>query len=585
MEEQFYLAFPLALVLGWYLARRFPAFKSSTVVVAAIIGVGSFLIAIATSLGLKVPQAESLLGFYSSITRAWEFAAGALLALVASRVRLRTGRSATVLAVLGGGLLVASLWVITDTTPFPGIATLLPVVGTLLLIYAGWQPANVVSRALSTQPMVGLGNLSYSWYLWHWPLIVFAGFLWPASRIALVAAAILSLGPAIASYRWVEQPIRNLKTLRRPQIVKLVALTLTLPIVLSGLLLVAAGNGFWSRQVRDSKVAFLTTHGNCISTDALSARDLSKCHWNGSAAGAPIYLVGDSNADQFSEAVIEAGARLGRPVNNVTAPSCPLLEVRLRLVRTSAFGLVGAGFDTCPEYVDGVLSWLDHATPGLVIVAASDQYWWDPAVAVVGSSGTESVATAEKLGYLEQGLRATVARLEQAGHHVLIVQTIPHFWYPAPGWDPARCSLWTVLKNECARQLPQTVVDQVQSGSRLAMKKVASQTGATILHLRAYFCPDGTCSTQVHGISLYRNASHISSAASKALAPEFVGAIDGAARTDAQRLLRRSRTAEPPLCRPAMRVGQSQSRGPFSTCSAGSDGRTLGLVRRRTRLG
>jgi peptidoglycan/LPS O-acetylase OafA/YrhL len=97
-----------------------------------------------------------------------------------------------------------------DLTPFPGTAALLPVLGTMLLIAAGDIGAsNALTRGLSWGPMQRVGDLSYSWYLWHWPVIVFAVALFPGQGVGVaVAAAVGSLGPAVLSYRFVENPIR-----------------------------------------------------------------------------------------------------------------------------------------------------------------------------------------------------------------------------------------------------------------------------------------------------------------------------------------------------------------------------------------
>src|SRR5437588_603692 len=98
-------------------------------------------------------------------------------------------------------MLAASLWLATGSTPF---SRLLPVVGTVLLIFGGTHTPNVVTRALAARPMVKVGDWSYSIYLWHWPCIVFAVVLWPTASHAGAIAAGVSLVPALASYAFVE---------------------------------------------------------------------------------------------------------------------------------------------------------------------------------------------------------------------------------------------------------------------------------------------------------------------------------------------------------------------------------------------
>src|SRR5262249_57146028 len=91
----------------------------------------------------------------------------------------------------------------------PGTVSVLPVAGACALIVAGARRRVGVSRLLGTRPLVWVGDLSYSWYLWHWPVIVFAAALWPRVRGIGALAAALSLLPAWASFRFVENPIRS----------------------------------------------------------------------------------------------------------------------------------------------------------------------------------------------------------------------------------------------------------------------------------------------------------------------------------------------------------------------------------------
>ena len=211
VEEQFYLVFPGLIGVGWYLARRSRGLKRfSTHLIIGGIGICSFTLAVAGSYGLPIPGPSAIVGFYSPLTRAWEFAVGAMLALLLSRRPAYTPRLGSVVGVLGAALLILSLWLINDATPFPGTWTLLPVMGTALLLAAGTQAGAVTTRLLVSTPMVKVGDWSYSIYLWHWPFIVFAMYLWPQSDLAAPIAAAVSVLPALASYRWVETPIRSL---------------------------------------------------------------------------------------------------------------------------------------------------------------------------------------------------------------------------------------------------------------------------------------------------------------------------------------------------------------------------------------
>ncbi len=148
VEEQFYLLFPTLLLVGWLLTRR--ARRTShigPVIVVTTVGVVSFALAMLGASGYVPPVEGWLIGFYSPFTRAWEFAVGALLALAGERARITSRAEAEAVGALGVAMLAASLLLINGATTFPGPATLLPVVGTLLLLLAGTQPDGAIRRA------------------------------------------------------------------------------------------------------------------------------------------------------------------------------------------------------------------------------------------------------------------------------------------------------------------------------------------------------------------------------------------------------------------------------------------------------
>ena len=180
----------------------------------------------------------------------WEFAVGALLALALAKTATKASTNtraksqlSTLAALAGVFMLAASLWLITDATVYPGPWTLLPVSGTLLLLLAGTN-RNLVSQLLGTTPMVKVGDWSYSIYLWHWPFIVFAVYLWPFNPYSAVIASLISLAPALASYRWVEQPLRRYSTPKRMQATKLIAVV-TIPPITFALLMAGMAKYYW----------------------------------------------------------------------------------------------------------------------------------------------------------------------------------------------------------------------------------------------------------------------------------------------------------------------------------------------------
>jgi peptidoglycan/LPS O-acetylase OafA/YrhL len=203
VEEQFYLFWPALLLFA--VGRRSNAIRRVAVVVV-LVGAGSFV------LSMWLTQVAQPWAFFSLPARAWELALGAGLALVAARSLALPRVGAVVASSVGLAMIVAAGVVFDTGTPFPGSAALLPTVGAALVIGAGLRDSTVgPSRILGSGPFRWMGRISYSLYLWHWPILVLPAVAMETTlplptRIALALVAILV---AAASQRWVEEPIRH----------------------------------------------------------------------------------------------------------------------------------------------------------------------------------------------------------------------------------------------------------------------------------------------------------------------------------------------------------------------------------------
>jgi len=530
VEEQFYLIFPAILMLGWLLGKRLRRPHTTAVAVVAGVGVVSFALALAGAAEIKIPLLpDSLVGFYGPGTRAWEFAVGALLALGGAKLNVVAPRVALPLAAVGGGMLAASVWLISGDTPFPGPWTLLPVIGTLLLIAAGTSNTGIwITRALGSAPMVAIGDRSYSIYLWHWPFIVFAQLLWPDAALAAPIAAVLSLLPAYASYRWVEQPIRTLQITGGVPLVKLVTATVLPPILLAGGLGLAARNAFWSPSIQAYQGVAQADHlgrlaGCHESMPNTTKRRPGDCTWNAAATHKPIYLVGDSNADHFSEAVILAAEALGRPVTTYTASSCPFVDIQLE--RRWASDPWSAN---CLTFTLRTLADLSSSSSpsGTVIISTSDAYWWSNSDYTVGGSADADV----KLRALSVSLTSTIHALKGAGHSVLLVQSIPK-WVDDDRL--ADCSLLSLLTNKygCSQGMPLGRALGRQGAVRSVLSNVAEANEIQVLDTWSSLCSqtETACSSlDDDGLPRYRDGAHITARQSKQLADEFQTAIAAA---------------------------------------------------------
>ncbi|WP_062518249.1 acyltransferase family protein [Demequina gelatinilytica] len=213
-EEQFYLVWPLLIVLAVALGAR-AGWRRRTAAVLLVVTVASF----ASSLWWTAAQPAQ--AYFVTPTRAWEFGAGALLALVPVAVGHAYVRAFA--AWTGVALIGASAVLLDAATPFPGAWALLPVAGTVAVLWADADgvPGSPTSIA-RVRPVQTVGELSYSIYLWHWPLIVLAPFVLghDLGRFDKLALVPLIGALAYASWRWIENPARRsrLLTTRRPRL-------------------------------------------------------------------------------------------------------------------------------------------------------------------------------------------------------------------------------------------------------------------------------------------------------------------------------------------------------------------------------
>ena len=219
VEEQFYLLWP-ALIIGtaWLLARV--ARRTGT---AATRSVAPYLLVLALLAAMSFMISSSWTdglpswAFFSLPTRAWELAAGGLVALTAGAWRHLPGPSAAVVGWGGLALIVVTCTQVGEATPYPGTTALLPVLGTALVIGAGCATPDLgVGHFLSKPAMRSVGRLSYSWYLWHWPVLLlapalFGGDLGLAGRLAMV---VVSFGLAILTLHLIENPARFAPSLK-----------------------------------------------------------------------------------------------------------------------------------------------------------------------------------------------------------------------------------------------------------------------------------------------------------------------------------------------------------------------------------
>lgn len=207
VEEQFYLFWPLLIVIAlWVAARRGAAAVGTVLALLGAVTVASFV----HSLVLTVDDVN--LAYFSTLSRTWEFGIGGILAIVASRPWPGNDRLRTVVSWIGLVLIVVPIVTFRSPEVFPGLVVLIPVVGTLAVIWAG-MPAGPYStaRVAGLRPVQWVGDVSYSLYLWHWPIFMFTPYITgvPSPPWLMVLLVLVSLAVAGLSKRWIEDPFRH----------------------------------------------------------------------------------------------------------------------------------------------------------------------------------------------------------------------------------------------------------------------------------------------------------------------------------------------------------------------------------------
>ncbi|MBD1586082.1 acyltransferase family protein [Pseudomonas typographi] len=509
VEEQFYLLFPWVLALALRSGRHWRLW-----------------IALLAGLSLALSQwwlaAAPRSAFFLLPSQGWELLAGVLLASAPALPHRVLARLAGAVGLVMVG---ASLALYRPHMPFPGLAALPVVIGSVLLIWAGTHPGSWTLRSLGAAPCAGLGKLSYSWYLWHWPLLVLARYTWPGSftpgALALVAAA--SLVAAYASWRWVEQPFRQWRWLAPPR--QMLAASL------AGLLVVGAvgqairEGGGWPWRLPAEALRYANEHEwqagqkDCMANDDTPA-DAFVCRLGPKDAGVPTTLVwGDSHAAALVPALRASTQRFDVPVSLATRPGCP-----------PVLGLAGTA--GCRNFTRHVLETIGRNGVTEVVLAArwslylyGDEHG-DMNYTLRDAAGVYDRAGAEQR--FAEALRREVAGFRAQGRRVWLVAEVPLQADMVP-YQLARRVMLGRLVTGMARPLAEHMARQAFLAQLFA--ELARDPGVRVLDPASLLCADGVqCRAEANGHSLYMDDNHLSDASGEFLAPLFVplfGAIVG----------------------------------------------------------
>ena len=562
VEEQFYLVWPPMIIgTAWLVRRarrrtRAPATASETpyLVVLALVAALSF------AMSLAVTYVVPSVAFYSLPTRAWQLAVGGLVALTATQWRRLPAPVAALAGWAGLALIVVACTLLSTTTSYPGTAALVPVLGAALVIGAGCAAApRGCGRVLAVSPMRAVGRVSYSWYLWHWPVLLFAPPLLghPLGLIGRLVAVLVSAGLAALTLYLIENPLRFAAPLRRSAVGSLalgaVATAVAVGVGVALLVVVPPPVGRGAPAVPLTVTAAPEPTGPNIdaydaavqhavaqvqaavaaSADlkavpsnlepplagaAAELKDLAlngclrnfletgqpECATGDTASTTTVALVGDSNAAIWSPAFQQVAAQRHWRLETLTKSSCPPMNLPI----TNPY--LHREYTQCEQWRGQIIDRLRVEHPRLVVVSMWRRYGWQLGFTSYDPAWIDS-------------LTRLVQQLRSAGAQVLVLGPIPDPHSVVPFClsghldDATACSPPT-----------STAVNEAGIAAESAATKAG---GGQYADLTELFCAPDRCPVIIGNTLVYFDQYHTTFEYSRLLAP-VMGAMADRALAD-----------------------------------------------------
>ena len=510
VEEQFYLLFPLLMLMmrsfRWWLQLLILSSLAVLSLIACIWG----------------SQYHLNAAYYLPFTRGWELAAGVLIAIVEANrpAKAEAGPRLTshVLSILGLGMICLAIETYDRNSIFPGYLALLPVMGAVLVIAARDGIAN---RVFAAKPFVFVGLVSYSWYLWHWPLLSFASIASDAglTRGVKIVIGAASFACAVLSYHLVEKPFRT-STTPSPLLLKRYASAAVLVMLPALVFYFTNGLPQRCRNVQQLEMAgSQLNQDQCIVMRGVPHPPLlAQCVPAGD--GRAVALIGDSHATALAAGLRIIAERSGYRLIELTKAACPPLEGAARSV------IADPGFaPECLQFNREVLKYiLNEPKVKAVVVAA---IWAEPldqgqfADRYVRDGGTQrSVSLAESELTLTNGLSDLTRSLQNAGKEVYLVQDDPSFNFNPLRLIEARL-MWprSMLSRLVANSAPHfdgDVAPDPGSPDTNEARSIVEHAAklypeAHVIDLHAALCGPNGCRFAEGNQTLYLDTSHLSS--------------------------------------------------------------------------
>ncbi len=474
VEEQFYLVWPLLLVA---IFRKWHGWTATWI---AVIGLASF------ALCLWAALRDANAAYYLMPTRLWQLAAGAWAGIVVWRKERWS--------LYGLGIAILMLWLLDESKAYPSMWAILPVASTMLLLQqdsgSGWG-----SLWLGSAPLRFVGRISYSLYLWHWPILVLGGIVWPLGGWSAVAIAVLaSIMVATLSERWVERPIRHAGF--PDQRVLAVGLLVTLAIVVM--------MGLWQASTWSRDHGLITRQGEAEDANLLAGRitvpEVYKTRGfdqnyesdefmpllltESQPKGAKrVLLAGDSILMQWEPAFSRIARQRGWALVAATKSACPMLDVRYVNER------IKRRYVECERWRDALVAHVGLTKPDILIIGSASTYPFDDAAWVTGT-------------------RSLLSKLVTSAGKIVILAPPPLLPFRPLDCVVAQGEVTSgELEAEgCSAPLEDARQERV---ARLLVQATRGMPNVVVVTLDEVVCPDGECWAVTDGDLVFRDTVHL----------------------------------------------------------------------------
>ena len=503
VEEQFYAVIPLLMVLLTRIRRG--------LLLPAILVVCALSFVFAWSNLSSHPD----IVFYLLPARAWELGVGVALAVaeLSWRRKLLSGRWTQAASLMGLAFMLVPMYLLTSATPFPGAAAVPSVLGTALVIAA---PVSWINRRLlSLSPLVFIGKISYSWYLWHWPLLAFlrvaSGGILPPTAVALAIAASFAL--AVLSYHFIEQPFRRSSSAPAPLLLRYAAVSLGFVAVCAAL---------WVSHGLPKRYPALIQEGETESNACLADYGSDKPNLSSHCYAAfdprpSVVLWGDSHSAVLAPALRQAANTEGYSFIQMNKSSClplngaaifmpqhPLVARECIHFNNEVLNLVAA--DRRIRIVIMAGRWADPFREGNIYPLVSDL-----------AHERELPSSDSVRSTFVQSLSASFRLLQKAGKHVIVIDDVPNFdfdplWRFRTAHIPVRLAMASCLGADTDNPglAPAAFASAANVSTSLLNQTTERVTGVELIDLKSMLCDSQNLCAYVNGGRLlYSDGHHV----------------------------------------------------------------------------